>query len=588
MKFKITLATFLLLALSAPAQSVRDVSDASMDPSIIMPESSEVNTREMLENWYLQRYTVIDTEADSKSSGDLSDAVITERLSRLPVTIEMPFNTPVRNAIHYYVRKKQLVENMLGLSIYYMPIFEEALERYGLPRELKYLPVIESALRPDAKSKAGAGGLWQFMPATGSGHGLEQNSLVDQRFDPYASSEAGARYLKELYNSFGDWSLAIASYNCGPGNVNKALRRAGEGKHDFWDIYPFLPAETRGYFPAFIAANYIMTYHKNHNISPALARRPLVVDTVHVNRRVHLQQISDVMDIPMSELRALNPQYIRDIIPGDIKPYPLTLPSLQAYAYIANEDSVVNHNASRYARRGVVEPASGNITGRDSRGEYYDEEIIQWHTVRRGETLSKIARRYGTTVGAIRRTNRCGRSVQAGRKLKIKTVTRRYRPAPQPEPVEEQNNGQNTLPEMTPAVPAAGDSVSMNRADSLAMPGDSIIVPGDDNHSREVADAFTSDAPAPAIAHHESNNESNPVHQQEVQRNTNRRNENANRPNNSVTQRPAATKRHTVRRGESLSRIARRYGVTVKAIKRANNLRNDNIQAGQRLIIPAK
>lgn len=592
MKIKITLASLLLLSLTASAQTVRDVSDASMEPTISMPESTEVNTRQMLEDWYLQRYAVIDTEADTKASGDMSDAVIIDRLSKLPVTIEMPFNTPVRNAIHFYIGKKQLVENMLGLSIYYMPIFEEALERYGLPRELKYLPVIESALRPAAKSKAGAGGLWQFMPATGSGHGLEQNSLVDQRFDPYASSEAGARYLKELYQTYGDWSLAIASYNCGPGNVNKALRRAGDGKHDFWDIYPFLPTETRGYFPAFIAANYIMTYHKCHNISPALARRPLVVDTVHVTKRVHLQQISDVMDIPMSELRALNPQYRKDIIPGDIKPYPLTLPSLQAYAYIANEDSIVNHNASLYARRGVVEPASGAVTGRDARGEYYDEETVQWHTVRRGETLSKIARRYGTTVAAIRRTNRCGRSVQAGRKLKIKTVTRRYRPvtpAPVPE-ITPQMTAADTVQaaaqEVTPVMPAAGDTVSMSRADSLAEPSDSIIVPDDDPSSREVADAFSASEPAPAIQHNETTSQSNPVHQQQAR--TERPRENARTGRTAPAQRGAAVKRHTVRRGESLSRIARRYGVTVKAIKRANNLRNDNIQAGQRLIIPAK
>lgn len=555
----------LLLPASAAALNVRDVSDDSMTPTVLMPESAETNTRAMLENWYLRTYAVLDTAADSRENPDLSDEQITERLAALPVVIEMPFNSVVGNSIRYYANRRQLVENMLGLSLYYMPIFEAALERHDLPRELRFLPVIESALVPDARSRAGAGGLWQFMPATGSGYGLEQNSLIDQRFDPYASSEAAAAYLKQLYQTYDDWSLAIAAYNCGPGNVNKALRRAGDGKHDFWEIYPFLPAETRGYFPAFIAANYIMTYHKAHNISPALARRPIVVDTVHVSRRVHFQQISDVMGIPMDELRALNPQYRRDVIPGDIKPYPLTLPSLQAYAYVANEDSIVNHDASRYARRGVVEPASGGSVGRDARGEYYDEEIIQWHTVRRGETLSAIASRYGTTVRDIRRDNRCGTSVRKGQRLKIKTTVRRYRdPAPEaaPEPV------------LVADSVAVGEAILAAAADSIAAPADSIgasaavagafAAPvedaGDEATERPVATPVTPVTPAPR--------------QQQQQQQQQQRRQN-NRP-----------RTHTVRRGENLSKIARRYGVSVAALKRANNLRNDNIQAGQRLVIP--
>ena len=234
---------FLFLAtitgISAPAafgQSVRDVSDALKTPAIINPESFETDTKAMLEDWYLKNYIILDYEADSRP--------------------------PVRNMINFYSnRKRQLVENMLGLSLYYMPIFEEALERHNMPNELRYLPVIESALVPNAVSRAGAAGLWQFMPATATGLGLEINSLVDQRRDPYLASDAAARYLKQLYKTYDDWSLAIAAYNCGPGNVNKALRRAGGGKKDFWEIYPFLPQETRGYVPAFIAANYIMNYH---------------------------------------------------------------------------------------------------------------------------------------------------------------------------------------------------------------------------------------------------------------------------------------------------------------------------------------
>lgn len=572
-------SAMLAMGVAAHAQSVLSVSDNSMTPSLSMPESVETNTKEMLENWYLKNYTVLDYDADSKDSGDLSDQVIIDRLAALPTVIEMPFNSVVKNSIMFYAnRKKQLVENMLGLSLYYMPIFVDALERHGLPLELKYLPVIESALVPTAVSRAGAGGLWQFMPATAAGLGLEINSLVDQRRDPYLSSEAAARYLKQLFNTYNDWSLAIAAYNCGPGNVNKALRRAGEGKHDFWDIYPFLLPETRGYFPAFIAANYIMTYHKDHNISPALARRPIVVDTVHVTRRVHFEQISEVMDIPMAEIRALNPQFRKDLIPGDIKPYSLVLPSLQVYAYIANEDSIVNHNATNYRRRGVVEPASSGSVGRDSRGEYYDEETIVYHKVRKGETLSKIATKYGVTVASIRTANKLGRktsSVKAGRRLKIKTVQRRYK-APAPEVVPEETpvakpdsvNAETQLPE----APAVSDNVPAIPA--APVPTDSIAADTVPSASGDVAAAFTAQ---PEVKQTPAVEKPKPAPKKETAQ-----------KKEAAKKKTPSTTIHTVRRGENLSKIAKRYGVTVQQIKKANNFAGDNIQTGQKIKIPVK
>ena len=564
----------LLAAVPAVANNVLSVSDASMTPTAIMPQSAETDTRKMLENWYLQNYTVLDTEADSRESAELTDEIIMDRLSRLPVSIEMPFNSVVGNSIRFYAKRRQLVENMLGLSIYYMPIFEEALERHGLPRELRYLPVIESALVPTAKSRAGAGGLWQFMPATGAGLGLEQNSLVDMRFDPYKSSEAAAIYLKQLYSTYNDWSLAIAAYNCGPGNVNKAIRRAGGGKKDFWEIYPFLLPETRGYVPAFIAANYLMTYHKNHNISPVLARRPIVVDTVHVSRRVHFDQISEVLDIPMEELRALNPQYRRDIIPGDIKPYPLTLPSLQAYAYVANEDSIVNHNASRYARRGVVEPSTGAVTGSDSRGEYVEEETIQWHKVRRGETLTSIARRYGTTVREIRRLNNCGKRVATGKRLKIKTVVRHYKePEPTPAPTGTTPSAESSMLADSGSQACDSASVEAAAADSTAAAYVAAAF--------AAADSARSAETVPATAATQSTQPSQ-TEQETASRTTGRQTQ----PQSQAQPQRPRTIRHKVKRGESLSKIARRYGTTVRAIQRANNLTSTNLQIGQRLIIP--
>ena len=280
--------------------SVLSLADHVNDSTIIYPESVETDVHKMMQNWYLETYTALDKEADYRPDVETSDEVIIERLRTMPVAIEMPFNSVVRNYIDMYTGKKRsLVESMLGMSLYYMPIFEQALEREGIPNELKYLPVIESALNPDAVSRAGATGLWQIMLPTARGLGLEVNALVDERRDPVRSSEAATKYLRQLYEIYNDWSLAIAAYNCGPGNVNKALRRCeGDGKKDFWTIYPYLPAETRGYVPCFIAANYVMTYYNKHNISPALAKRPILTDSVHVCRRIHFKQIADVLHRP--------------------------------------------------------------------------------------------------------------------------------------------------------------------------------------------------------------------------------------------------------------------------------------------------
>lgn len=581
-----TFAKFLIVAaaaaalLPAAAQSVLTVSDKTIkEPATIVPRSAETDTKAMLEGWYLKNYAVLDYDADSKDSGDLSDEVLLQRLQALPTVIEMPLNSVVKNTIRYYAGRKQLVENMLGLSLYYMPIFEEALERNGMPLELRYLPVIESALVPTAVSRAGAAGLWQFMPATASGLDLEVNSLVDQRRDPYLASEAAAKYLKQLYEMFGDWSLAIAAYNCGPGNVNKALRRLEEGKHDFWEIYPFLPSETRGYVPAFIAANYIMNYHKEHNISPALARRPLVVDSVHVNRRVHFQQISDVMGIPIEEIRALNPQFRKDVIPGDIRPYSLVLPSLQVYAYIANEDSIVNHDASKYARRGIVEPSSGAVTGRDAKGEYYEEEVVQYHKVRKGETFTKIAKRYGITVATLRKYNKLGKRAVAGKNLKIVTTRRRYKPAPAEEPeVTPIDSSQIVAPVTVDEAKAEG-----LLKDAAEAAGET---PADTTAVGTVTNAFAPEA-APAPEDVDADESQPQAEQPKAEKKAAKKNDKAaEKPKKTAAATTPST--HKVRRGDNLSKIAKRYGVSVEALRKANNMAGDRLDVGQKLKIPKK
>ena len=328
-------AGLALASWAGPRNNILTLKQSITDHDIVFPESFETDTRAMMENWYLQNYTILDADVEKKDVGEVSEEEYIKRLKAMPTIIEMPYNQVVRSYIDRYVkRNRTLVEEMLGMSLYYMPIFEQALEKEGLPLELKYLPVIESALNPNAVSRAGASGLWQFMVGTGKGLGLEVNSLVDERRDPYRSSEKAAAYLKDLYSIYNDWSLAIAAYNCGPANVNKALKRAGSENGDFWEIYNYLPRETRGYVPAFIAANYIMTYFKRHNISPGLARKPLITDTISINQRVHVNQIAHVLNMPIEEIRVLNPQYRQDVIPGNTRPYTLVLPSQQVYCYI--------------------------------------------------------------------------------------------------------------------------------------------------------------------------------------------------------------------------------------------------------------
>ena len=266
-----------------------------------------------------------------------------DRLSRIPSIMEMAHNDVVQKFIDRYSgRLRHSVSYMLGASNFYMPIFEEALETYQLPLELKYLPIIESALNPKAVSRVGATGLWQFMLTTGKQYGLQVNSLVDERRDPVKASYAAARYLNDLYKIFGDWNLVIAAYNCGPANINKAIHRAN-GEKDYWQIYPYLPKETRGYVPAFIAANYIMTYYSQHNICPMTTRLPAQTDTVMVNRNIHLEQVAEVMGINIDLVRSLNPMYRRDIIPGATELAPIRLPQTETGRFIDLQDSICNY-----------------------------------------------------------------------------------------------------------------------------------------------------------------------------------------------------------------------------------------------------
>lgn len=344
------------------------------------------------------------------------DSVYVERLSKLNNVIELPYNEVVRKCIDGYVgNRSEQVERMLGLAEFYFPMIEESLDRNEMPHELKYLAVIESALNPNAQSRVRATGLWQFMLGTGKIYGLEINSLVDERRDPQKATEAACRYLKDMYLLFHDWTLSIASYNCGAGNVRKAIARAG-GKTDYWDIYPYLPRETRGYVPLFIAATYAMNYADEHNIRAIPPPIPLDVDTVMVTKQIHFDQIAAVLNVNKEVIEILNPQYKLGIIPGHTQPRVLKLPSQAIYAYITNEDAVVDFNRDAIFTNRTFAGNFSNFTVNAQKKKY--------HKVKRGETLASIGKKYGVDVASIRRWNRLSAKTTAinqGKSLVIYT-----------------------------------------------------------------------------------------------------------------------------------------------------------------------
>ncbi|MBP5771974.1 MAG: transglycosylase SLT domain-containing protein [Bacteroidaceae bacterium] len=397
--------------------------DGLTETDIPMPDALETELDSLLKEWNNKSYLI--PEGDCEAGGvnpEFDRETYIHRLQRLPNVIEMPYNDVVRKFIDQYTgRLRRSVSIILGSSNFYTPLFEEALEAYQLPLELKYLPVIESALNPTAVSRAGAVGLWQFMITTGKQYGLEVTSLIDERRDPIKASYAAAHYLKDLYDIFGDWTLVIAAYNCGPNNVRKAIARAG-GVMDYWQIYPYLPAETRGYVPAFIAANYVMNYYCEHNICPASAQLPASTDTAVVTRNLHFDQIVACCNVKAEEVEALNPQYKTPLIPGDSHVCTLRLPTTAMAAFAQLGDSVYNyHSTELLTSRREVEIAQGQYSsggrGRRGRGAAGGRTV----TVRRGDTIGAIARRNGTTVARIRSLNGIhGNNIRAGQRLRVK------------------------------------------------------------------------------------------------------------------------------------------------------------------------
>ena len=637
------LATSAFTAVAAPVASPAPEPASALATSItdnnikyidVLNERTEDYKKQMRENWWLDNFVKLNEKETSDRSDYTSDNVYIKRLHDMSqmTTIEMPFNQVVRSYIKMYVEKRRgLVQTMLSLMRYYEPIFINALEKYDVPEELKYLPVIESAVNPNAISRAGAAGLWQFMPFTGKQEGLIINTLVDERRDPIRSSYAAAHYLHSLYEIYHDWSLAIAAYNCGPGNVNKALSRVStDGKRDFWAIYPYLPAETRGYVPAFIAACYVMKYHKYHGINTPVIEKKLIRDTVHVSDRIHFDQIANVLNISKSELRTLNPQFRRDIIPGSkSKPFPITLYGRQTQAYHLFLDSIKAYEKDRYEMRDIVEPNSrpsrSYASSRSSRSSvdkdrYETVTVMKAHRVSRYENLRRIAAKYGVSTSSIKRANGLrSERVSRGQILAIPTVKlvpKKQQSAPakdDDDDDDEEELAQETSPTATVAS-AAAKSYSVNPGyddddDDDAQPAQPTPVakpatttpapaskpataPAVGKASATVASSSsiaksrtsaTTTAPEPKSTGKYASSASSSAKSAKESKYANAK------ESRSTKKKKAKSKAYTVRNGESLDKIARANGVSVEALKEANPSikKGSVIHPGDKLSIPS-
>ncbi len=410
--------------LAAPFEEIAMVDD---DDNENIDEDRYCDPDSALAAWYenLRRHSQDNDElmevGESNLTSNIPDSVYIERLNRINTSVKIPYNDVVRSYIIYYTQKmpRQKISRIVGLSSYYLPIFEEIFEQYGLPPELAKVSVIESALNPMAVSRAKAAGMWQFMRRTATQYGLEINEYVDQRFDYMEETHAAAKFLKDAYEIFGDWSLAIASYNCGPGNVNKAIKRAGGGR-DFWDVYKYLPRETRGYVPAFIAAMYTMAYYREHNIVPTYVETPPQVDTFHIGGNLHFGQISECTGISMDMLRNLNPEFVKDIVPGKTKTRVIKLPYSFSGAFIDVQDTIYAYKDSIFFDPVRVKEVAAGTGKMASSSRSSGGSTCITYKVKKGDTLGKIASRNHTTVAKIKKWNGLrSDNIRPGQVLKI-------------------------------------------------------------------------------------------------------------------------------------------------------------------------
>ena len=390
-----------------------------------MEDYVSTSTDTLLGQWYLHRQSRIPGREQYNMDSvhfttNVPDSVLMQRLEAMNAFISLPYNETVKNYMILYSEKMPAkMGEMLGLSEYYMPIFEETFRRYNLPLELKYVAIIESALNPRAESRVGAKGMWQFMYKTGLNYGLRIDSFIDERMDPVRSVDAAARYFRDAYRIFGDWPMAISAYNCGSGNVNKAIKRAG-GKRDFWSIYEYLPKETRGYVPAMVGAMYAFRYAKEYGLRPDPIAMPTYVDTFHIHQNLHMSQISEVLGIPLDDVRDLNPQFYKDIIPGASGDEILRLPFNYSSPFLEMQDSIYRYKADvLFAEK--VQDGRENVNGRPVPTSTNSGQWV-YYKVQSGDNLGKIAKKYKTTVKQLKTWNNLkGDMISVGQRLKVGT-----------------------------------------------------------------------------------------------------------------------------------------------------------------------
>lgn len=434
---KLILLLLLTLTLNAFAQDNTTTIDTNKQVTPTISDLDIFANKEikimdsLLHNWYIQGQltkanSVLSKLKDDTTAYDNNDSLIYKRLSHIVTAVPLAYNDRVKRFIELYsVQRQRSSSIILGLAQYYYPWMKEIFDKYDVPEELVYITIIESALNPTAVSPAGATGIWQFMYGTGKLYGLEVDTYVDDRRDPYKATDAAARHFRDLYKIFNDWGLAISAYNCGAGNVRKAIQRSG-GKTDFWGVCPYLPKETQNYFPAYIGALYMMTYHNLYGITPAPISFPTSVDTVMVDKEVHLDQVAQVLGLDLNNLKTLNPQYKKNIVPAFNKQFPLRLPNNETIRYIALKDSIQKYHYDEYfnpTKNLTTVTANGDVIVQTTPNKY--------HTVRKGETISRIASKYGLSVSKLKSMNRLhSNSLRVGQKLLVKKGTTITRPAP--------------------------------------------------------------------------------------------------------------------------------------------------------------
>lgn len=429
---KLFIISFLFIACILPSQASTPSVEALKGDANVEYGNYLSNLDSLLNLWYVKHVPGLESSHyyDYRKGDTLpvrfTPDVYRDKIKAINSVVELSYNSNVQAYINLYsIAKREQLETMLGLAEYYFPLFEQILDQVGVPEELKYLAIIESALNPRARSRVGAVGLWQFMYATGKMYGLRVDSYVDERHDPIRATYASAKFLKDLHGMFGDWVLALAAYNCGPGNVRKAIARSG-GKRDYWEIYNYLPIETRGYVPAYIAAMYVMQHHKDHNLYVKPCALPMAIDTVVITQRVHFRQISDVMNIPVEQIRDLNPQYRLDIVPASTKPYAIVLPANFAEKFVSLQDSIYHYKDSIFFNPAIIAKAPASSKSQVAYKEpkkkttpSSDKRNLSY-TVRPGDNLGVISEKYNVSVADLRSWNSIkGSNIRPGQKLKI-------------------------------------------------------------------------------------------------------------------------------------------------------------------------